>query len=97
MCDVNPFGVEATIAAYRESAYWLDSLRDYIYENYLLLCDTLAAELSSLKVTPLEGTYLAWVNISATGLTADQLSDLLLERKLLSSYFTEFSTHCWRK
>lgn len=83
VCDVNPFGVEATIAAYRESAYWLDSLRDYIYENYLLLCDTLAAELPSLKVTPLEGTYLAWVNISATGLTADQLSDLLLERKRL--------------
>ena len=49
----------------------------------MLLCDTLAAELPSLKVTPLEGTYLARVNISATGLTADQLSDLLLERKRL--------------
>ena len=39
VCDVNPFGVAATIAAYRESGYWLDALTDYIHENYRLLCD----------------------------------------------------------
>ena len=83
VCDVNPFGVEATIAAYRESAEWLDQLRKYIFGNYRMLCERFAVELPKLKVTPLEGTYIAWVNISATGMTADELADRLLQRERL--------------
>ncbi len=83
VCDVNPFGPVATIAAYRDSADWLDGLREYIYDNYRLLCSRLAAELPALKVTPLEGTYLAWVNVAATGLDADALAELLLRRERL--------------
>ena len=31
-------------------------------------------------MTPLEGTYLVWVDIRATGLTSDELTRLLLEK-----------------
>ena len=34
VCDVNPFGVIATIAAYNEGGAWLDALRKYLWENY---------------------------------------------------------------
>ncbi|MFR5870266.1 MAG: aminotransferase class I/II-fold pyridoxal phosphate-dependent enzyme [Alistipes sp.] len=34
VCDVNPFGVAATIAAYDESGAWLDALRKYLWGNY---------------------------------------------------------------
>lgn len=34
VCDVNPFGVIATIAAYNEGSAWLDALRKYLWGNY---------------------------------------------------------------
>ena len=80
VCDVNPFGVAATIAAYRESGYWLDALTDYIHENYRLLCDKINESLPKLKIVPLEGTYLAWVDISETGLSDVEMTDMLAER-----------------
>lgn len=83
VCDVNPFGVTATIAAYNEGGSWLDALKKYLHDNYRLLCDTFSNGMPELKVTPLEGTYLAWVNISATGLTADEITKRLLTEKRL--------------
>ena len=34
VCDVNPFGVIATMAAYNEGGEWLDALRKYLRGNY---------------------------------------------------------------
>ena len=65
VCDLNPFGVAATIAAYRYSADWLDEVNKLVYSNYLILSDTLRKQLPMLRLTPLEGTYLAWVNIES--------------------------------
>lgn len=83
VCDVNPFGVVATIAAYNESESWLDSLCSYLHGNYTILCQRFSEELPQLTVTPIEGTYLAWVNISATGLSADEVAELLLNQQRL--------------
>ncbi|MBR1933097.1 MAG: pyridoxal phosphate-dependent aminotransferase [Prevotella sp.] len=78
VCDVNPFGVVALQAAYNESEEWLDQLCEYIYQNYEALCQFLAERLPQLRVLPLEGTYLVWVDISALGITADELTSRLL-------------------
>ena len=64
VCDVNPFAPEAVKAAYNESEQWIDALNDYIWGNYLALCDYIAQHLPQWKVMPLEGTYLAWVDCS---------------------------------
>lgn len=80
VCDVNPFGVVATIAAYREGFPWLTQLTDYLYDNYGLLKEIFETSLPECPVTPLEGTYLAWVNISATGLSGEQVEQLLVEQ-----------------
>ena len=64
VCDVNPFAPEAVKAAYNESEDWLDALNVYIHDNYKALCDFVAAHLPLWRVMPLEGTYLAWVNVS---------------------------------
>jgi cystathionine beta-lyase len=79
VCDVNPFGPVALEAAYNESEAWLDALCDYLYDNYLALCRFFSDELPQLRVTPLEGTYLVWVDISALGIASDVLSDRLLQ------------------
>ena len=77
---LNPFGVEALIAAYNHGAPWMDALNEYIYGNYLLLHDTFARELPHLTVTRLEGTYLAWIDCRALDMTSEQLTQLLLDK-----------------
>ncbi|GAB6950879.1 pyridoxal phosphate-dependent aminotransferase [Hoylesella timonensis 4401737 = DSM 22865 = JCM 15640] len=80
VCDVNPFGVIALQAAYNEGESWIDQLNLYLRENYKVLKDFFQEYLPKLKVLKLEGTYLVWVDISATGLKADELTNELLQQ-----------------
>lgn len=73
VCDVNPFGVEALIAAYDHGEPWLTDVLAYIRGNYFALCDFFAKEMPRLKVIDLEGTYLAWIDCSATGMSSDDI------------------------
>ena len=67
-CDLNQFGPAALEAAYSpEGEEWVDCMREYVWENYEVLRATFAAELPLCTVSPLEATYLVWVNVSALG------------------------------
>ena len=77
VCDVNPFGVEGLMAAYNEGEGWLDALCDYLWGNYTELCRFFVDRLPRLRVTPLEGTYLVWVDCRSLGMTSDELTDRL--------------------
>ena len=78
VCDVNPFGAEALKAAYNESEEWIDNLNEYLWGNYQLLCRFAAERLPQWRVCDLEGTYLVWIDITATGLTSQEYADKLL-------------------
>ena len=78
VCDLNPFGPVALIAAYNESEDWLDALNRYLWDNFTVLRDFFAAHLPQCLVTPLEGTYLVWVDVSALTDSVDALCDRLL-------------------
>ena len=80
VCDLNPFGPVALKAAYNESEDWIDELNQYLWGNYQSLCDFASEHLPQWKVCRLEGTYLPWVDISATGMTSQQYADLILEK-----------------
>ena len=69
---LNPFGLAAQVAAYNESEAWLDELNRYVYANFCYLRDFLHARLPMLQLHETEGTYLAWVNIEALGMSAEQ-------------------------
>ncbi len=79
VCDVNPFGVEALIAAYNEGGSWIDSLCQYLAGNYALLREFFAQHLPQVRITPLEGTYLVWADIRPLGLGSDEATRLILE------------------
>lgn len=94
VCDVNPFGPVATIAAYSdEGAQWLHQLNAYIYDNYKYLTDELrnippeiigrGVEGKADGVMPLEGTYLAWVCVEPLcrrlGISSEQLAQRLID------------------
>ncbi len=83
VCDVNPFGVLATIAAYNEGGPWLDELRQYLWGNYQYLCRFLGERLPGCTASPLEGTYLPWLDCRRTGLASDELAGRLLRRQRL--------------
>jgi len=78
VCDLNPFGPVGLIAAYNESEDWIDELNQYLWGNYQALCKFAANHLPQWKICPLEGTYLPWVDITATGMTSQAYADLLL-------------------
>ena len=74
---LNPFGLVAQVAAYNESEKWLDELNEYVYGNYCYLRDFLHKELPQLLIHETEGTYLAWVNIAALGMKAEEFCSRL--------------------
>lgn len=82
VCDVNPFGVEALQAAYTpEGEEWLMQLNDYIAGNYEYLCAFFLQELPQFPVTKLEGTYLAWIDVSSLNESSEQLEERLMEQQ----------------
>jgi cystathionine beta-lyase len=74
VCDVNPFGPVALEAAYNEGEEWLNEMNQYVWGNYQLLCKLFGKHLPAAKVTPLEGTYLAWVDVSCLGMDSNTLT-----------------------
>lgn len=83
VCDVNPFGVEALIAAYNHGEPWLKALNAYLYDNYLELCRYFSRYMPELPVTELEGTYLVWVDCRTLGIKSEELEQELLDAERL--------------
>lgn len=79
VCDVNPFGVAATIAAYNEGEEWLNQLVDYLHGNYEAMAEFCRRELPEFPIARLEGTYLVWMDCSSLGMPSDALEHALLD------------------
>ncbi|MBU0934048.1 MAG: pyridoxal phosphate-dependent aminotransferase [Spirochaetes bacterium] len=61
----------AATAAYQHGDAWLQAVLEYMQGNYLLLVEQLAEKLPAVKVYPLEGTYLAWLDFSGLKLSGN--------------------------
>lgn len=69
----NIFSYTATEAAYRYGDEWLDALIAYLDEGRKLLRAELNARLPLAIMSPMETTYLAWVDLRAYGLTTAEM------------------------
>ena len=69
----NIFALEATRAAYNEGDAWLDGLIAYLDGSRALLKELVARHLPRAVLTPMEGTYLAWLDCRAYGMTTEEL------------------------
>ena len=83
VCDVNPFGVTATIAAYTEGEEWLNQLLVYLQANYKWMQDYCRSHLPDFPISDLEGTYLVWMDCSILHKTSDVLEQELLDESKL--------------
>lgn len=64
--------------AYREGEGWLEALKVHLFKNYTLL-ENLALKYHELiKITPIEATYLAWIDCRGMGLKDRELRDFFV-------------------
>ena len=69
----NIFALEATRAAYNEGDAWLDGLLSYLDGNRKHLAALVAEHLPKAVLTPLEATYLGWLDLRAYGFHEEEL------------------------
>jgi len=75
----NLLAMEALKAAYTECDYWVDHQNAHVKENYERLVSAFRHWHEDVFVASLEGTYLAWVDVSVFGLTGKQAAERLAE------------------
>ncbi|EMJ9775528.1 MalY/PatB family protein [Morganella morganii] len=86
----NLFGVWGIIEAYNHGTDWLDELNRYLRGNADYLTQAVAAHFPDWQMMQPESSYLAWVNISATGRTA---TDLTLDYARRTGVVVEDGSH----
>lgn len=63
----NALGCAATHAAFSECADWHAALLDYLRDNLATVSDAIR-QMPSVAMSPVEATYLAWLDLRATGI-----------------------------
>ena len=74
----NVFALAATRAAYTDCDAWLDGLKAYLVGNRDCVTAYAKAHFPKVIVTPLEATYLMWLDCRALGLEQEELMRRLL-------------------
>ncbi|MBA3909535.1 MAG: aminotransferase [Rhodobacter sp.] len=89
----NSFGVHMATAAYSpEGAAWVDDLMRYLDGNRRLF-DAGIARIPGLRSTPLQATYLAWVDFSGTGMApAEFIQRVERTAKIATNHGASFGT-----
>ena len=89
----NSFGLFMATAAYSpEGAQWLDEILHYIDGNRVIF-DKKVNKIPGLSSMPLEGTYLAWVDFSGTGMEEEEFIYRVQEKaKIAVNHGSTFGT-----
>ncbi|MCB5254920.1 MAG: putative C-S lyase, partial [Candidatus Cloacimonetes bacterium] len=66
--------------AYTRSAQWLDALKEYLKANRDYVAAFFAEHLPKVKMSPCEGTYLAWLDFREYGLSDDELMEIMRDK-----------------
>lgn len=80
----NVFGLAAQTAAYNEGEEWLEQLIDYLSGNLDYMQEFIASQMPKVKFRRPEGTYLAWLDFSEYGFTAEELKERMRQKSCLA-------------
>ncbi|PWL49041.1 MAG: putative C-S lyase [Clostridiales bacterium] len=79
--SIDPFFYTAVRAAYSiKGAQWVRQMNRHTWQNYCLLKTALQREVPEIKLAPLEGTFVVWMDLRALGLSDEQLVEFLKEK-----------------
>lgn len=79
---VNALGYKACEIAYTRCDEWLSQALEVIYENHLALKAFLGERCPQIRVFPLEGTYLQWMDLRALEWTKEEQERRMVEADL---------------
>ena len=85
----NAFGYIAAEAAYRGGEDWYREVKALIYDNYRYVKETFEKECPAIRVTPLEGTYLLWIDMRET-MPVEELHDFITKTCRIAFDFGEW-------
>ena len=80
---LNITGTAASTAAYEKGEEWLDEAIDYIRGNAEVFYALVKEKLPKAWTPKMEGTYLAWLDLSFLGMSDDELEKFLIEKAQL--------------
>lgn len=80
VAEPNAFAIWAAIAAFNEGGEWLDALREYIYENKLIVGTYVKDQLPQVKLVKSEATYLLWLDCTGICSNSEELADFIREK-----------------
>jgi len=76
-------GLIACKAAYQDGAQWLDQLINYLSGNISFLKTYLSKHIPKIKLVEPEGTYLAWLDFNALGISSQKLDETITHKAKL--------------
>ncbi len=82
MAGVNLMGYQAALAAYQHGQEWLEQLLTYLAGNREFLMDFLSTNIPEIRVTPVEATYLAWLDCRKLNLPGSPYKFFLEQSKV---------------
>lgn len=94
--EISVLGQVAAKTAYQKSDEWHQAFLKVVEANYLLLKTTLQKELPSVKISPLQGTYLAWLNIE-TLLKGETAQEFMQQKAKLAIDYGEWFSPDYRQ
>ncbi len=66
-------------SAYKNGDIWLEELKAHLFHNYTLLKNLCEKYDDIIKITPIEATYLAWLDCSKMGLSNKKLRNFFIQ------------------
>jgi cysteine-S-conjugate beta-lyase len=79
---VNVMGQAAALAAFKYGQEWLDQVLVYLGENRDFLSQYVRDKLSGIRMTKMEGTYLAWLDCRQAGIPGNPFDFFLQKAKV---------------
>jgi cystathionine beta-lyase len=83
--SVSIFGYVGMLAAYRDGEEWFADVFAYVEKNRDFVCEFVAREMPGVAVSPIEGTYLAWLDCREAGLHGDPYEFFLREARVATN------------
>lgn len=81
--QLSPFGLVACKTAYTQGEEWYQAMLAYVAENIAFTKEYVEKHLPGVEMVEHEGTYLVWLDFRKTGLSVEELEDLIVNRAKL--------------
>lgn len=81
--QLSPFGLVACEIAYTQGEEWYQAMLAYVAENIAFTKEYVEKHLPGVEMVEHEGTYLVWLDFRKTGLSVEELEDLIVNRAKL--------------